>query len=88
MNAYKVERSAEEFDDFINECVEEVVIFGMHYQPAKVLREVDPIAYNCEFSDWESSQDEEWMCETCGEVHYSEEEAEACCNPVVDEDDE
>ena len=41
-----------------------MVKFGdMEYEPARVLKEVDPIAYSVGFSDWVSNEE----CEDCGE---------------------
>lgn len=37
------------FDDFLNEIVQEISILGMTFEPASVLFEVDPIAYNEEW---------------------------------------
>jgi hypothetical protein len=40
------------YDDMIDDCEEVVSIFGMSYNPSRVLKEVDPIAYRCGFSDF------------------------------------
>lgn len=44
------------FDDYLNSTTNTVVLWGMHYEPAYVLREVDPIAYRCMFADWMSEE--------------------------------
>lgn len=50
------------YKDFINETTETVKIWGMEYDPATVLYEVDPIAYRVGFNDWLDGLDD---CEDC-----------------------
>ena len=46
------------FDDYINAITEGatgksyVTVLGMNYDAHRVLKELDPIAYRCEFNDW------------------------------------
>lgn len=42
----------EEFDDYLNEMHDEIVILGMSYLPAKVLHDTDPIAYKEEHNNF------------------------------------
>ncbi len=49
----------EMFDAYLDEVLEEVKIGTLSYLPSRVLKEVDPIAYRCEFSDWTSTEDSE-----------------------------
>jgi hypothetical protein len=44
--------ASEMYDDMLDDCNEEVQVCGMSYNPSRVLKEVDPIAYNCGFSDF------------------------------------
>lgn len=53
-------------DDFIDEG-EEVVIFGMTYSPAEVLKKIDPIAYKLAIDDYADI-----LREDC--IEYTEEE--------------
>jgi hypothetical protein len=39
------------YRDEIDEC-HDVKIFGMSFCASRVLEELDPIAFNCGFSDW------------------------------------
>lgn len=40
------------YDDFLNETSPEIKIGYLTFSPSRVLRELDPIAYRCGFSDW------------------------------------
>ncbi|MBO4543570.1 MAG: hypothetical protein J5725_10370 [Bacteroidales bacterium] len=42
----------EPYESMLNECYEEIEIFGLFYSPAEVLRKVDPVAYRCGMSDY------------------------------------
>lgn len=46
----------ERFQDSLNECYGTVSIAGYEYDPARVLKEVDPIAYLEEFNNWLDSE--------------------------------
>lgn len=50
------------FNEFLDECVESMDIFGMKYWPSTVLKECDPIAYNVTMSDWLDGLDD---CDEC-----------------------
>lgn len=45
------------YDDYIDETTEVVNIWCMEYPPSRVLKEVDPIAYNVGFNDWTANMD-------------------------------
>lgn len=40
------------FDDYLDETNEPATVAGQEFLPSRVLWEVDPIAYRCEFNDW------------------------------------
>lgn len=42
------------FDDYLDDVLDEVHIGALTYSASRVLKEVDPIAYRCEFADWSS----------------------------------
>lgn len=46
----------EMYRDCLDEC-NDVVVCGMHYNPSRVLEELDPIAFNCGFNDWCDAED-------------------------------
>lgn len=50
---YKLE---EMYDDFLDEVYPECPIAGLNYSTSKALKEVDPTAYRCGFSDWLDAQ--------------------------------
>jgi len=45
----------EMYEDFINESGDPIVILGLTYDPARVLKEVDPTAYRVYFNDYMDS---------------------------------
>ncbi len=53
----------DDYNDYIDETNEEITIMGMSYLPSKVLGDVDPIAYDCELSNYIDSltRDGEWV---------------------------
>jgi len=49
----------ERFDDMLDECHEDVKICGIPYTTSRALKEVDPTAYRCSFSDYTSHLEED-----------------------------
>lgn len=54
---WEVEISDEQYDDMLDECYGEVQIAGMPYLTSYALKELDPTAYRCGKSDFESGMD-------------------------------
>jgi hypothetical protein len=75
----------EEYDDFLDEVSGDVQIGILSYSASQVLKEVDPIAYRCGFSDWLDSMPRPWKCEECDETYETEEKAEECCQTMCDQ---
>ena len=40
------------YNELIDEWNPIIKIFGVEYLPSHALKELDPIAYNCGFTDW------------------------------------
>jgi len=59
MDNFEITVSEREYDDFLNDCYEEVEICGQTYAPAYALKMVDEISYNTGKSDYEGSQEKE-----------------------------
>lgn len=62
------------FEDLLNESYETVKICGFDYEQGSALRQLDPIAFGCEVSNYESDDFEE--------LHFSdltEDEKEHYC---------
>lgn len=58
----------DEFEDYLNEIYsEEVSVCGYMHQQGTLLKEIDPIAFNCAMSDTEEEEDCP-DCEGTGEV--------------------
>lgn len=47
----------ERFDEYLSETCEPFRVGNLEYDPARVLREIDPIAYRVTFSEWADSED-------------------------------
>lgn len=50
----------ERFDDYLNEG-EPVIVLGMTYEVAWVLKRTDPIAYEVTFADWVDAMAEDFL---------------------------
>lgn len=42
----------EQYDEMLDECNDEIVIGYIRLSPSRVLKECDPIAYECGFNEW------------------------------------
>ena len=42
----------EMFNEYLNDCNPTIEVCGIEFDPAYALKELDPIAYNVEFSDY------------------------------------
>jgi hypothetical protein len=52
---YELEQELrEQFDEYLNDCHDPVVIAGILFYPADILKECDPIAYRVFLNDFES----------------------------------
>ena len=86
---YKVSES--EFDDFLDDCYDMVIVAGMEFYPSDVLKSCDPVAYRCAKSDYESNYDvedcEEWqeMSEKLSDLLYKLEDLESDLEALQDE---
>ena len=47
------------YDEMLDECHPEVSVCGFTYSPSHALKELDPIAYRCGFSDYCSDLESE-----------------------------
>lgn len=44
------------YDDMLDECYDDATIAGMKYSTSRVLKVIDPIAYEIGFCDWVEDQ--------------------------------
>jgi len=63
MNTITENEAYELFDDFLDEINPEIIINGLTYMPSDVLKNTDPVAYRCHFSDWIDSEQENFIVE-------------------------
>ena len=45
----------QEYNDFLDECYPMIEMMGIKFYPSTVLKECDPIAYDCGFYDYMDS---------------------------------
>ena len=64
----------EEYDNMLDECYDDF----MGHSPSYTLQQVDPIMYNCGFSDFQEYEDV-YICPICGEEYDDYDEALYCC---------
>lgn len=80
MNAQERKFNEHNFDDMLAGIYGNIDVCGYSYPAEKVLKKLDPIAYDYEFNDW-SSCEPQWECGECREIFETEEEeAKECCS--------
>ena len=57
INNFEIEISEDQFNDFLDDCYPEIEVLGMTYAVSHALKEIDPVAYNCAKSEYESNYD-------------------------------
>jgi hypothetical protein len=62
----------ERYEDMLNDCYPPVSICGYEYDAGRALKEIDPIAFDCGFSDYISSELDENLEEVEGEFFSKE----------------
>lgn len=75
--------SEDQYDDLIDENGP-IEIMGMKYTASHVLKTIDPIAYNCGFSDIQEYETH-YECPICGENHNDDyDAAKFCCQEEIE----
>ena len=46
------------YNEMLDECYPLVKFGELEYLPSRVLKEIDPIAYQCGFNDWVDSEED------------------------------
>ena len=60
------------YENMIAGSNDEVVIFGMRYSPARVLKDTEPIAYRCGFNDWlDAEMSDGYITEDDGKYYFN-----------------
>lgn len=68
-----------QYDEWLDEINEGIQIGRCKYSASRVLKQIDPIAYGCGFTDWLDSITEPWKCGKCGKTYEDGYLAEECC---------
>ena len=71
------EYTEEQYDDLLD-CDGPVIVCGMEYDPSRILKELDPIAYNCGLSDIQQYKTV-YLCPICEDEYDEGDEALYCC---------
>lgn len=78
----------EMYDEMWNEGYGPVKIGSLTFDPAKIVEELDPIAYRCGFNDYVDGLPQRWECPECGARYEDSESAKWCCQDKPDDDDD
>lgn len=62
-----------DYDEMLNDCYGEIEICGMSYVASYALKEVDPTAYRCGYTDYVDSIDLDAIQEYCELIEQKEE---------------
>ena len=80
IETFEYECSDDEFSDWIDSIYLEVSIGSLTFSPSEVMKELDPIAYRCSKSDYESDYD----LDDCEEYTDLKDELESLENELED----
>lgn len=50
------EFNEDQYDEMLDDCYPEIDIVGVKYSASHALKEIDPVRYDCGFSDWQSEE--------------------------------
>jgi hypothetical protein len=79
--------SEDQYDEMINGDGDgEVVICGITFDRSRILKELDPIAYNCGYNDIRDTESL-FICPICSNGYEDYEEAKFCCQSEEEDDD-
>jgi hypothetical protein len=90
---YIPEHEAEEqFNDYIDEATGVVTILGMAYCASRILKEIDPVAYNCELANYLDSMEltTDEPCDNCNKTDCECVDCDNCgakCDDTNQQDD-
>ena len=74
---HELEKDEDQYEEMLNDIYGTVGVCGFEYGQGTLLREIDPIAFQCGLSD--APVEYEYECGICGEVYSNSDEAEECC---------
>lgn len=79
--------SEDDYRNMLDDIYGDVNICGINYNAGYALEQIDPIAFNVGFSDY---QEEEtiYLCPICNSEYEDEEEAKYCCQEEENEEEE
>lgn len=79
MNTYvRKDCSKDSYDDMLDESGA-IDIGYLSFYPSDILKNCDPIAYDCGYSEYEDSCEDIYICGGCDTEYDDEEDADHCC---------
>ena len=66
-----------DYDEFLDEIFPEYKMGNLTFYPSRILKELDPTAYDCGFDDFQEYEDV-YECPICEEQYESEDAAYNC----------
>ncbi len=69
-----------DLEEQITEIYGTFEVCSIKFDAGRILREVDPIAFQCALND----EPEAWVCDECSSEHETEEDGNNCCPPDED----
>ena len=87
IETFEYEVSEAEFDEFLNDVEESVMIYGIEFLPSDILKSCDPVAYRCAKNDYEANYDLD-DCEEYSDLKDELEALEAQLSDLENELDE
>jgi len=84
----EVEKYTEDdYRDMLNECYGPIKIGYLTFDPAEVLYQLDEIAYNCGFSDYQEYETK-YECPICGKQFDNKFDAKWHCQDELEDEEE
>ena len=84
--ATEIEYTEKMHEESLHEALPPVEIGTLQYPAGTALKELDPTAFRCNWSD-NTVENARWECDECGGDYDTEEESDDCC-PTDDKEGE
>lgn len=80
VNATEYEYSDDECEEMLTDIYGEIDVCGYKYDAGRLLKDIDPVAFNCALSEMQPL----YVCGECNEHYEEQEDAESCCEEVTE----
>lgn len=87
MNSYiKDDPTEADFIEYLNDVYGIIEICGMSMHAGEALYVTYPETFRAKYNEHCDNMNIVWVCSECGEEYTTEDEADACCDPLEPED--